>query len=165
MFPAKIKKAVIIVAPHTSSWDFVIGLAYRSILGLQNAHFLGKQELFKPPFGFFFKWLGGTPVNRQSKENMVEQVAKKFEVKEEFLLALSPEGTRKKVDRLRTGFYYIALEAKVPIVLIGFDFKNKTIVLGPTIYPTTWEKDYFTIVNFFAPIEGRIKQNGLGHLI
>lgn len=164
-FPKEIKKAVIIVAPHTSSWDFVIGLAYRSILGLQNTHFLGKQELFKPPLGFIFKWLGGTPVNRQSKENMVEQVAKKFEGKSSFLLALSPEGTRKKVDKLRTGFYYIALEAKVPIIMVGLDFKHKTVVVRPTIYPTNWEKDYPTILNFFAPIQGKIKENGLAHLV
>lgn len=163
-FPNEIVKAVLIIAPHTSSWDFIIGLAYRSTLGLQHAHFLGKDSLFKPPFGFIFRKLGGTPVDRFSNNNMVHQAAQKFVGKEKFLLALSPEGTRKKVAKLRTGFYYIAKEANVPIIMVGLDFENKTLVVGDIFSPTTWEEDYPKIIQFFAPIKGKKPANGLEHL-
>lgn len=164
-FPYKISKAVVIVAPHTSSWDFVIGLAYRSVLKLKHTHYLGKQELFKPPFGFIFRKLGGTPVDRFSKHNMVQQAAELFATKERFLLALSPEGTRKKVEKLRTGFYYIAKEANVPIIMVALDFENKDIKVSEPFVITDWETDYAKIISFFAPIKGKNPDNGLGHLL
>lgn len=164
VFPKHITKAVVIVAPHTSSWDFIIGLAYRSILQMKEAYFLGKDSLFKWPFGFIFRWLGGTPVDRFSSQNMVQQAAAKFAGKDYFLLALSPEGTRKKVEKLRTGFYYIAKEAQVPIQMVGFDFEQKTLVIGPSFMPTNWEQDYPRIIHFFAPLKGKKPENGLGHL-
>ena len=121
-FPYHLKKCVVIVAPHTSSWDFFLGLAVRSKLRLGFIHFLGKKELFDGPFGFLFRWLGGIPVDRFSSHNMVDQVVQKFKSEESFSLVLSPEGTRKKVERLRTGFYNIAQQAGVPLVMVGFDF-------------------------------------------
>ena len=133
-FPHHIKKMVIIVAPHTSTWDFPLGLAYRSVCRMKNTRFLGKAELFKPPFGFIFRWLGGTPVDRKSKQNVVEQVAEQFNKHDGFILALAPEGTRKKVAALRTGFYFIAKAAKVPILMTGLDFENKTLIMYNTKY-------------------------------
>lgn len=164
-FPAGLKKCVIIVAPHTSWQDFFIGLAYRSLLRLKYAKFLGKKELFDGAFGFLFRWLGGVPVDRFSKHNMVDQVVDLFNNNEELLIALSPEGTRKKVDRLRTGFYYIAKKASVPIVMAALDFKNKEIIFAEPFYAGEDEaKDFKHIINFFAPIQGKHPQLGLGHL-
>ncbi len=165
VFPLDVPKAVVIVGPHTSSWDFVIGLAYRSVLGIPNSKFLGKKELFKPPFGWFFYWLGGTPVDRNSKKNLVDQVAEKFSQNSQFLVALSPEGTRKRVDSLKTGFYYIAKQAKVPIVMTGLDFKNKTLQVSAPFYTTEdKEKDIEQVLSFYRKIEGKFPDKDLRHL-
>ena len=166
IFPTHIKKCVIVVAPHTSSEDFTIGLALRSVMRISDAKFLGKSELFKPPFGFLFKWLGGTPVERLSKHNMVEQVVEKFNHHQNFRLALSPEGTRKKVEKLRTGFYHIAKQANVPIVMIGLDFANKKAICSAPYYVTNNEElDMKHILQFFGPIKGKHPENGLQHLL
>ena len=107
-FPEQVKKYVIAVAPHTSNWDFVVGVAARSILRIQRAKFLGKSQLFRPPFGWLFRRLGGYSVDRSKSQDVVEQVAHIFDQHDDFVLALAPEGTRKKVGKLKTGFYYIA---------------------------------------------------------
>ena len=129
-FPEELKKYIIAVAPHTSNWDFPVGLAARSILRIQKARFLGKSQLFTPAYGWFFRALGGYPVERSSSHDMVDQVVTIFNSHEEFILALAPEGTRKKVEKFRTGFYYIAKKANVPIIPVGFDFANKEVVVG-----------------------------------
>jgi len=164
-FPENVTKAVIVVGPHTSSWDFIIGLAYRSIMKIEAAKFLGKKELFKPPFGWLFYWLGGTPVDRFSKKNVVEQVVDKFNSNSNFLLALSPEGTRKKVEALKTGFYFIAKQANVPIVMTGFDFKNKTLKVSSPFFTTNnMEEDLEKVLIFFRGLEGKDKSKDLRHL-
>lgn len=164
-FPYEIKKAVIIVAPHTSWRDVVIGLMARSVLHLKTARFLGKKELFDGPFGFFFRWMGGIPVDRFSKQNTVDQVVQLFNEREELLLGLSPEGTRKKVDRLRTGFYHIAKKANVPIIMAGFDFKKKEIIFTEPFYTSDDEaKDFKHIIDFFAPVQGYHAEQGLQDL-
>lgn len=155
-------KLVIIVAPHTSNWDFLVGLAARSLLRIRKAQFLGKSQLFKPPFGWFFRILGGHPVDRASSHDMVEQVVKIFDRHEKFILAMAPEGTRKKVHKLRTGFYYIARGANVPIVPVGFDFARKQVVVGPTLFTTeNMEKDMEIIVSFYRSIKGKNPELGL----
>ncbi len=164
-FPSEIKKMVLLVAPHTSWKDILVGLATRSKLNIYKAKFLGKKELFDGPFGWFFKWLGGVPVDRFSKQGMVEQVVDMFNKNEEFKIGLSPEGTRKKVDKLRTGFYHIAKQANVPIQMVGFDFSKKEIVLGKAFYTSNDEAaDFKKIIDFYAPIKGYHPQLGLGHL-
>jgi 1-acyl-sn-glycerol-3-phosphate acyltransferase len=165
-FPYHLKKCVVIVGPHTSSWDFVIGLAFRSKLKLYHLHFLGKAELFNGPFGFFFRKLGGFPVDRFSNHNMVDQVADYFKSNDSFVLALSPEGTRKKVDRLRTGFYHIAQKAGVPIVMVGMDFTQKQLLIDePFNLSENMEADLDKIIRFYAAIEGKIPEQGLHHLL
>lgn len=165
IFPGEIKKMVIIVAPHTSWKDILIGLAARSKLKIYNAKFLGKKELFDGPFGWYFRWLGGVPVDRFSKSGLVEQVVGIFNSKEEFIIALSPEGTRKKVDKLRSGFYHIAKQANVPIQMIGFDYSKKEIVVGSPFSPSNDEAaDFKHIINFFTPIKGANPEQGVGHL-
>lgn len=160
-FPKGVKKCVIIAGPHTHWMDFPVGLAYRSILRIEQARFLGKKELFDGPFGFFFRWVGGIPVDRFSKHNVVDQVVDVLASKEEIMIALSPEGTRKKVDRLRTGFYHIAKKAGIPIVMIGLDFENKRVIVSEPYFPSKNEKnDFDRILEFFKPIKGKIPSQG-----
>ena len=164
-FPVRERKYVVIVAPHTSNWDFIIGVLYRSVLRLEKARYLGKKELFKPPFGFIFKWLGGAPVDRTSSQNMVDEVVKIFNANTEFALALSPEGTRKRVERLRTGFYNIAKKANVPIIMVALDFEHKQVIFSePITVSGNQAADFEKILTFFRPINGKIPENGLGHL-
>ena len=164
-FPADVKKMLILVAPHTSWKDILVGLATRSKLKIYKAKFLGKKELFDGPFGWYFRWLGGVPVDRFSKQGMVEQVVELYTKNPEFIIALSPEGTRKKVDKLRTGFYHIARQAVIPILLIGFDFSKKEIMIRELFYPTGDEAaDFKTIIDFFGPVIGYKPENGLAHL-
>jgi 1-acyl-sn-glycerol-3-phosphate acyltransferase len=161
-FPKELKKYIVAVAPHTSGWDFVIGIMARSILHLQRAKFLGKSQLFKPPFGWFFRWVGGYPVDRSSSHDMVQQVVSIFNSHAKFVLALAPEGTRKKVDRLKTGFYYIAKQANVPIVPCGFDFEKKTVIVGAPFYPTeNFEGDMKVLIEFYSSISGRNPELGI----
>jgi 1-acyl-sn-glycerol-3-phosphate acyltransferase len=161
-FPRGIKKCVIIAGPHTHWMDFPVGLAYRSIMRLKAAHYLAKKELFDGPFGFFFRWVGGIPVDRFSKQNAVDQVVDILSKHNEIMIALSPEGTRKKVDRLRTGFYHIAKYAGIPIVMVGFDFLNRRVLVSDPIYTTDNPKeDFDRILHFFAPIQGKIPSQGM----
>ncbi len=150
------KKYIIAVGPHTSNWDFLVGVGARAVLKIQKAQFLGKSQLFKPPFGWFFRKLGGHPVDRSSKQDMVEQVVNIFNKHDEFILAMAPEGTRKKVQKLKTGFYYIAKGAHVPIVPVGFDFLKKEVIVGPTLYPSDdFEGDMQRILTFYRTIHAR----------
>ncbi len=156
------KKFIIAVAPHTSNWDFLVGIAARSLLRIHKAQFLGKSQLFKPPFGWFFRMLGGHPVERTTSHDMVEQVVKIFNRYDSFILAMAPEGTRQKVEKLRTGFYYIAKGAHVPIVPVGFDFKNKAVIVADPLYPSDdLASDLEKIMMFYRTITGRNPELGL----
>jgi 1-acyl-sn-glycerol-3-phosphate acyltransferase len=163
-FPEEVPKMVIAVGPHTSGWDVVVGLGARHLFPIKYSFFLGKKELFDGPFGWFFRAIGGTPVDRSSSHGMVQQVADKFKQHEYFRLAMSPEGTRKKVDKLRTGFYFIAKEAQVPILLAGLDFTKKEVIIGDLIYPSNEADDFKKIISFFAGVEGKHPELGLKHL-
>jgi len=154
-----IKKCVIIVAPHTSWYDFALGLVVRSILGIQS-DFIGKKELFRPPFGWYFRWVGGTPLDRTPKQNKVEAITAIFKTKEVFRLALSPEGTRKKTERWKTGFYYIAVAANVPIIKVAFDYSRKEVKVAEPFYTTgNLEKDLIEIKKFYEGVKGKIPDN------
>lgn len=159
-----VPKAIIAVAPHTSSWDVVIGMAVRSIMRMKNAHYLGKKELFDSPFGWFFRVTGGVPVDRSSKHHMVDQVAQVFAAEKNFLLAMAPEGTRKRVDKLKTGFWHIAHTAKVPIILAGFDFRNREVRFSDPFPATDEESDMRRVIAFFREVEGRNPDRDLRHL-
>ncbi|MEQ8304668.1 MAG: lysophospholipid acyltransferase family protein [Cyclobacteriaceae bacterium] len=160
-FPKNVKKFVIAVAPHTSNWDFVVGVAARSILRIQKAKFLGKSQLFRPPFGWLFRRLGGYPVDRSKRQDVVEQVAHIFDQHDDFVLALAPEGTRKKVDKLKTGFYYIAKKVGIPIYPVGFDFRKKEIIIGEPMTPSDdFEKDIEKLMVFYRGITGKNPELG-----
>jgi 1-acyl-sn-glycerol-3-phosphate acyltransferase len=160
-----LNKFVMVVAPHTSSWDIFMGFAFRSFLKLDHIKFIGKKELFKPPFGILFHKLGGVPVDRFSSNNFVDQVVNMFENNNSFAIALSPEGTRKKVDRLRTGFYHIAKKANVPMVLLALDFEHKEFRFSDPIFTTADESaDIKKVLHFFSGVKGKIPELGLDHL-
>ncbi len=164
-FPFHIKKMVVIVAPHTHWKDFIVGVAVRSVMKFTHVKFLGKQELFKPPFGFIFRWLGGTPVDRSTSRNLVDSVVKRFNESDELVIALSPEGTRKRVDKLRTGFYHIARQAHVPILMAALDFGNRKVVFSEPFFTSDNEAaDYEKILAFFRSVKGKIPEQGLMHL-
>ncbi|SFZ91501.1 1-acyl-sn-glycerol-3-phosphate acyltransferases [Flaviramulus basaltis] len=150
-----VKKAVIIAVPHTSWHDFHIGVLLRSVANLKT-NFIGKKELFVFPIGWFFRALGGTPINRISNENKVESIAKLFQERNEFRITLAPEGTRKKVKEWRTGFYYIAKQAKVPIIMFTLDFENKQNKISEPFYPTNnVEADFNYMHDFFKGVKGK----------
>ena len=159
-FPKELKKFVVIGAPHTSYMDFVLGMLVRSILA-EEINFIGKASLFKPPFGFIFRKLGGTPVDRSKTNNLVDAIVAVFNSKEKFRLALSPEGTRKKVDKWKTGFYYIAKGANVPIIMFTFDFGKKQVALSEPFYTTKdMEADFKELHSFYKDVEGKFPEQG-----
>ena len=167
--PSELKKMILVVAPHTSWKDILVGLAVRYELNIDHAKFLGKKELFEGPFGRMFRNLGGIPVDRfgklASKQGVVDQAVCLFNENENFILGISPEGTRKRVEKLKTGFYQIAKNAHIPMVMVGFDFKNKRVVLGEPIFVSDdKEADLKKIITFFSTIEGANPALGLGHL-
>lgn len=160
--PPKLAKYVIVGGPHTSNWDFVYGMAVRNVLRLP-VQYLGKDSLFKAPYGWLFRALGGHPVYRTESSNRVEVAAKLFEAREHFILALAPEGTRSKVERLRTGFYHIARTAKVPIVMVGIDFDKREFRFSEAFWPGEgMDEDMTQITHFFAGFRGKNPENGIG---
>lgn len=153
-YPHGLKKCIIIVLPHTSNWDFPLGILIRSAMGARG-NFIGKSSLFKFPFGFIFRWLGGIPVERSTKHNYVQQVVDTFNRREQLTLVIAPEGTRKKVEKLKTGFYYIALGAKVPIVRCKFDWGTKTIGFSEPFYVSgDYDKDLDQLLSYYKGVRG-----------
>ncbi len=164
-FPHQYKKIVLAVAPHTHWVDVMTGFVARQALHIEHAKFLGKKELFVGPLGWILRKMGGTPVDRFAKKGMVDQVVALSNAHETFMLGISPEGTRKKVDSLRTGFYHIAKKAGVPIVPIGFDYANKLVVVGDAFFPGEDEAaDLKKIITFYANITGKRPELDLRHL-
>lgn len=150
-----VKKAVIIAVPHTSWHDFFLGILLRKVVNVRT-NFVGKKELFKWPFGWYFRAVGGAALDRTSGQNKVEAIAKLFEDKDEFRLTLAPEGTRKKVLHWKTGFYYIAKTANVPIIMFTLDFKNKQNHISEPFYPTDdVEADFAFMKAFYHGVVGK----------
>ena len=131
----EIKQCVMMVLPHTSWHDFYVGGFSRGILQL-DMNYIAKKELFDSFFGFYFRYMGGEPLDRAGGLNKVDAIAAIFKRKAVFRLAISPEGTRKKVTELKTGFYFIALKANVPIIPVAFNFTIKTVQIGNPFLPT-----------------------------
>lgn len=148
-------KSVIIAAPHTSNWDFVYGIAIAYSLNIKF-HFVAKDSLFRWPVGYVFRKMGGIPVNRRERKNAVHQMVDIFNERETLVLAIAPEGTRRRVDYWKTGFYYIALEAQVPILLGFFDYERKVGGIGPHLFPTgDIEADMQRIHDFYKDKKGK----------
>ncbi len=148
-------KFVLIAAPHTSNWDFPNFLGLTKDLGVE-AHFMGKDSLFRWPMGGFMRDVGGIPVDRSSRHDMVQQMADEFARREEFVLTVAPEGTRGAVTRWRTGFYRIAEAAKVPIVCGFADYERHVGGFGPMFTPTgDYDADMAPVFEFYRTIKGR----------
>lgn len=159
-FNQEIKKCVLMVMPHTSWHDFYVAIICRGAVG-GGINWIGKKELFRFPFAYFFKSLGGVPLDRTGGLNKVEAIAQIFETKETFRLGLSPEGTRKKVETLKTGFYYIAVKATVPIIPVSINFEKKTVDFGKLFQPTGNIDDDLIVLNkHFIGSKGKIPENG-----
>jgi 1-acyl-sn-glycerol-3-phosphate acyltransferase len=149
------RQYIVAVVPHTSNWDFPLGLLVRSAMG-EDIKFIGKSSLFRWPFGGLFRWLGGYPVDRSRRTNFTEAVAEIFQREPDFRIAIAPEGTRSKVDKLKTGFYYIAKEAGVPLILCAFDYGKKEVRFGEPFYPTDdAEADFAFIHDYWKGVRGR----------
>jgi 1-acyl-sn-glycerol-3-phosphate acyltransferase len=154
--PASASKAVLIGAPHTSNWDLPYTLMVGFALNL-NLYWMGKASLFKPPFGAVMRWLGGIAVDREKSSNLVAASARALrDAQGPLQLAVSPEGTRGKTRHWKTGFYYIAIEAQVPIVLAFMDYERKVAGLGPVFTPSgDVEHDMDQIKRFYSGVKGR----------
>ncbi len=160
VLPENEKKAVLIAAPHTSGWDFIIGRAGFYSIGIKKVSFLIKKEMFKFPIGPIIKSWGAIPVDRSKNNNTIQIVSKMFEGNENLLLLVTPEGTRKYTEHWKKGFYYIATEAKVPIVLTYVDYAKKEGGIGPVLYPTgNFEKDFKFITDFYRTKSAKYPKN------
>jgi len=152
--PPDVARCVVVFAPHTSNWDFPLLLLARSALDLR-ASYLGKHTLFRPPFGWLFRRLGGIPVNREEAHHMVDQIAEEFRRRDHLWLAMAPEGTRAKTDHWKSGFYRIALAARVPILPCFVDASRKECGVGELFYPTgDVEQDLAALRAFYADRRG-----------
>lgn len=157
-FP-KTDKCVVIVAPHTSNLDFFLGLLIRKVMN-EEFNFVAKSSLFKWPYGWYFRKMGGMPVDRTKNNDFTSACADLIRKSDRIHLTLAPEGTRKKVKKWKTGFYYIAKEAMVPIVLVAFDYGKKQIkVSEPHLTSENIETDFEVYNAFYAGTEGRLKEN------
>jgi len=153
-FP-RLPKLVLIVAPHSSWWDGLIGLLTKVAVGL-DASFMAKKELFFPPLGWLLRRLGGVPIERSASHGVVEQMVERFERSDRLWLALAAEGTRKPVKKWKSGFWHIARDAHVPILMLYFHYPEKRIGIGPVFEPTAdMDADMRAIREFYRPWIGK----------
>jgi 1-acyl-sn-glycerol-3-phosphate acyltransferase len=146
------RKFIVIAAPHTSNWDFLHFLGAADGLNLELS-FMGKKSLFRWPFARAMIDMGGVPVDRSSSQNYVQQMIEEFGKRAEFMLTIAPEGTRNKVEKWKTGFYHIAVGAKVPLVCGMMDYKRKVVGLGPTIWPTgDYDQDMVEVFRYYSAV-------------
>jgi 1-acyl-sn-glycerol-3-phosphate acyltransferase len=150
-------KSIWVVAPHTTNWDFLVGLGARAATRVW-VQYLAKSSLFTWYAGWFFRATGGHPVYRDKSHNMVDATVEVFNRAERLHICIAPEGTRSNVSRLKTGFYYIAVKADVPVIPVGFDWPRKLVVLGEPLYFTgNYQKDILPFYEFFSRIHGEKK--------
>ena len=153
--PSEIRKAVIIVAPHTSIWDFIYGRLAFWVLEL-NVKFLINSKFFVQPLGWLLRKLGGLPVKYSKATSLLLQIKQMYKNNDSFLLVITPEGTRSLVTKWRKGFYQIATGSNLPIVMAFIDYKNKKGGLGPVFYPTgNYDKDLVEIESFYKNFHAR----------
>ncbi len=156
-WPEEYKKLIIIIVPHTSNWDFPLGLLYRSYLN-RTVNFVGKSTLFRFPVKGLLKAMGGIPVDRSKSSNFVDNVIELYNTRESLFIQLAPEGTRRKVDKLKSGFYYIAEGAKIPILMIKFNYGIKEFEIAAPLIPTDFKKDMKLIDDFYRNTIGFNKE-------
>lgn len=160
--PAGLDRYIVVVAPHTSNWDFIVGLAVRSLARMKDTKYLAKQSLFKPPFGWFFRAVGGYPVDRSKHNNLVDAVVAMFNRGEIKKIAITPEGTRKYQPDWKTGFHRIATQAGVPIILATFDYPKKLVIItAPFPLTSDPEADIARMKDWFRPHKGKNPEDGV----
>ncbi len=149
------RKFVLIGAPHTSNWDFPLALLAFWTIDLKF-YWVGKKQIFWGPLHYLFTYLGGIPVDRSSSKGLIQQIANKIEQTHEIAVAIAPEGTRSKTDNWKSGFYHLAVSAKVPICLAYIDFSNHTLGFEQVLYPTgNIDEDMKIIADFYKNIKGK----------
>ncbi len=157
--PPGTKKCVLVAAPHTSNWDFLYGSFAWKLFGL-DVKYLAKKELFWFPLNIFLKALGGIPVDRKKSSNVVDAMAEIVKANDEIIVLMTPEGTRKKVDKWKTGFYQLALKANIPIVLGILNYGTKEAFIGLSFIPGgDMEKDFEMIREFYKDAIGCVPEN------
>ncbi len=160
-YPPEVRKMIVVVMPHTSAWDFPLGLLLRMYFRA-DIKFFAKRELFRPPVGFLLRRLGGYPVDRSRRRGLVEAAVTLFREQEDFVATITPEGTRRKVDKLKTGFYYIALGAGIPILMVRFDYGRREVVFAELFFPSgDKDRDFRKIIDFFKVARGRHPERGI----
>jgi len=148
-------KFVIAVAPHTSNWDFVVGMGVMFALDLKIT-FIGKHTIFRGPFAPVLRWMGGIPVDRSSPHGVVGDTVRAFERVDQRVLAIAPEGTRRRVERFRSGFMHIARGAGVPVLLASLDYASRCVRFGPLLEPgADVEGDVRRVETFFSTVRGK----------
>jgi 1-acyl-sn-glycerol-3-phosphate acyltransferase len=166
-FPANVKKGVIVAAPHTSNWDFIYARLALYLLNVPVKYTIKKEWLQTPVAGWFLKKAGGIGIDRGKdkkgkKTGMTEQMTKIMQQNEHIFLIVTPEGTRSYAEKWKTGFYYIALNAQVPILLGFLNYQLKQAGIGPVIFPSgNMDADIETIKQFYRPIPGKFPNNGV----
>ena len=157
--PEGIKKCVLVVAPHTSNWDFIIGRLCFNLIGLPTK-FLMKKEVFIWPLSILLRKLGGIPVNRNRNNNIIKEVAHLFSQYDELIVTLTPEGTRKLTKNWKKGYYYIAELAKVPVAVAFIDYKRKECGISFIFTPTgDYEKDFEPIRALYYDKAAKFPEN------
>lgn len=152
-------KSVICVAPHTSNWDYIVGMLFYNTIG-GKPHVLMKKEMFIFPFGSIFKALGALPVDRKKRTSISDQMVEQFNSRNKFHLAIAPEGTRKKNKEWKTGFYYIAMKAGVPITIAYIDYSKKEVGVKDIFYPTgDLENDIEKIKSYYKDVQAKYPEN------
>lgn len=153
-----VPKVLVAVAPHTTNWDFIIGVLTLWALDIKIS-FLGKHTLFKGLFGRWMRSIGGIPVDRSASHGVVGETVRAFAANEQMVLAMAPEGTRQLDKGFKTGFLHIARGAGVPVQLAYFDFSRKVVGFGPMITTTgDVDRDLRTVLDFFRPIRGKYRK-------
>jgi len=149
------EKFVLVGAPHTSNWDFPFTLATLYIFR-RKISWMGKDALFKKPFGKIMRWLGGIPIDRSNEHGVVEQIVKQFSESQKLVVTIAPSGTRKKRDYWKSGFYWIAHTAQIPILCGYLDYSRKKACLGLSFVPTgDFKKDMDRIRRFYVGVRGK----------
>ena len=148
---------VVVVAPHTSNWDFPVGVAVMLALGVR-VRWLGKHSIFRGPFGTLLRWLGGIPVRRGERSGAVDVAVAEFRTHPQLVLALSPEGTRRRVASWKTGFYTVAEQAGVPIVPVAFDWSRHVVAVGTPVMPHGVEATTRELMAMYRPEMARRRE-------
>jgi 1-acyl-sn-glycerol-3-phosphate acyltransferase len=152
--PPDLPKYILIGAPHTTNWDFVLAMMLKLSSGV-GFRWIGKEALFRRPHGWFFRLTGGIPVWRERRQNFVEQIVERINQADEMVVVLAPEGTRSKTPYWKTGFYYMALGANVPICMAFVDYPGKEFGFGPLLYPSgDIQADFEHLRKFYSQKSG-----------